>query len=93
MIFFYILFSNLFLVRVFIYFYIFIYVFSGLPKDYIFKDTKYFVPSEEVTSLHIHSLLSLLIRCADWCDSPLSQPVTLKDNCRAPAHMLLPWNR
>ena len=42
----------------------FIYVFSGLLKG--FKDNKYFVTSEDSTSLHIRSLL---IRCADWCDS------------------------
>ena len=78
--------SNLFL-SMLEYLFIFIYVFSGLPKGYIFKDTKYFVPSEDSTSLHIHSLL---IRFADWCDSPLSQQVNLKDNCRTPAHMLLP---
>ena len=59
----------------------------------IFKDTKYFVPSEDSTSLHIHSLLSLLIRSADWCDSQLSQQVTLKNNCCVPAHMILPMEQ
>ena len=46
--------------------------------------------SEDSTSLHIHSLL---IRCTDWCDSPLSQQVTLKDNCCEPAHMILPMEQ
>ena len=67
----------------------------------LFKGTKYFVLSEDSTSLHIHSLLSLPIRCADSCDSPLSQQVdsplsqqvTLKDNCYAPAHMILPMEQ
>ena len=53
----------------------------------IFKDAKYFVPSENSTSLHIHSLVSLLIRCVDWCDAPLSQQVNLKDNCCALTHI------
>ena len=78
-------------VGVSIYFHIFIYVFGGLLKGYkIFKDTKCVVPSESLTSLQSHSLLSLLIRCAVWCDSPLSQQLTLKDNCCVPAHMKLP---
>ena len=65
-------------------FYIFIHVFNDLLKGYIyFKDTKYFVPGEDSTSLH-----SLLVRCADWCDFSLSHQVTLKDNCYAPAHMI-----
>ena len=59
----------------------------------IFKDAKYFVPSEHLTSLHVHSLLNLLIRCAEWCDSPLSQQVTLKDNCCALARMKLPMEQ
>ena len=59
----------------------------------IFKDTKYFVPCEDSTSLQIHSLLSHLIRCADWCDTPLSQQVTLKDNCCVPAHMISPMEQ
>ena len=48
------------------------------------------VPIEDSTSLHINSLLSLLIRCADCCDSQLSQQLTLKENCCAPAHIILP---
>ena len=58
-------------------FYISIYVFSGLLKSYkyLLGIPNNFVPSEDSTSLHSYILLSRLIRCADWCDSPLSQQV------------------
>ena len=36
----------------------------------------YFVSSEDSTSLHIDSLLSLLTRCSDLCASPHSQKLT-----------------
>ena len=49
--------------------------------------------SEDSTGLHIHSLLSLLIRCADRCHSTLSQQLTLKDNCCVPTHMILPMEQ